>query len=183
MTYAENIVAVFNDATPAEYDEGMRWYGDQYRHAIALSPDDVWRGAGIIAVYSPNNHWDRNIAMATQTLLTGTVRTDYFPNQVEKAQRILDGEFALDVLTGDKERAFCAAIATNGESDIATIDRHAHDIAQGRVFTDNERKIGKRLFRTMVMHYQQAAMEVGIATAQIQAVTWVTWRNRKVAKS
>lgn len=179
MTYAENIVAVFNQATETEYREGMEWYSDQYRHALNLSPSDVWRGAGIIAVYSPNNQWERNIEMATESLITGHARTDYFPNQVAKAQRILDGEYALDVLTGQKERAFCAAIATNGESDIATIDRHAHDIAMGKVFKDSERKIGKRLFTTMVMHYQQAALEVGIATAQIQAVTWVSWRNRK----
>jgi hypothetical protein len=82
-------------------------------------------------------------------------------------------------LNGDKVRAFCSAIADPANSTIATIDRHAHDIAMGRVYQESERKIGKRLFRVMSAHYREAAFEVGISVAQIQAVTWVRWRNEK----
>lgn len=178
MTFAENIVSVFESATDSEYAEGMAWYNNTHDTALRLSPDNVWRGAGVIAAFSPQQKWEQNLAFATRALQTG-IATGHTKMMCEQAQRILDGEHPLDVLGGMKVRAFAAAIATNGESDIATIDRHAHDIAMGRVFTEKERKIGKRLFRTMSEHYRQAALEVGIATAQMQAVTWVVWRNRK----
>lgn len=178
MTYAENVLSVFDRATPAQYDEGMTWYNDTHDMAVTLG-GDAWRGAGVIAAYAANVKWPRTVFMATESLRTGIAYPGYLGNMVWQAQRILDGEHALDVLTGQKVRAFCAAIATNGESDIATIDRHAHDIAIGRVCRDDERKIGKRLFRTMSNHYVQAALEVGVRTAQIQAITWVRWRAEK----
>jgi hypothetical protein len=181
MTYAENIMRVFESATESEYNEGMTWYNEQHDIALALSPDDVWRGAGVIAGYSPNNKWERNLMLATEVLTTGIVRTDYLPVMVPQIQRIMDGEHPLDVFRGQKVRAFTAAIATNGESDIATIDRHAHDVCIGHVTEvgNGKKKIAKSVFNTMVMHYQQAALEAGIKVAQMQAVTWVVWRNRK----
>jgi hypothetical protein len=33
----------------------------------------------------------------------------------------------------------------------------------------------------MVEHYRQASYEAGIMVAQMQAITWVVWRNRKAA--
>lgn len=178
MTYAENIVSVFEQATDYEYEEGMRWYNEAHDIALALSPNDVWRGAGVIAAFSPQQKWEQNLIFATRALESG-IATGHTTMMCGQAQRILNGEHPLDVLGGMKVRAFASAIATNGLSDIATIDRHAHDIAMGRVFTQKERKIGRVLFRTLSMHYQQAAMEIGIATAQMQAITWVVWRNRK----
>lgn len=178
MTFAENILSVYETATDTERIEGMSWYNDTHDLALSLSPNDVWRGAGVIAAYSPIIQWPRTLELATSSLVWGGARADYLPIMVAQAQRIIDGEHPLDVLGGQKVRAFASAIATNGESDIATIDRHAHDIARGRVFPDKERKIGKRLFRVMGMHYQQAALEIGIRTAQLQAITWVSWRNR-----
>lgn len=182
MTFAENIVAVFERATPTELSEGMSWYDDAHALAESLSPGDVWRGAGVIAAFSPNAQWNRTVLLATDSLRTGRARTDYLPVMVAQAQRILDGEPALDVLKGDKVRAFCSAIADPAGSEIATIDRHAHDIAVGRVFSERERKITRKTFRIMSEHYRQASFEVGVSVAQIQAVTWVRWRNEKGIK-
>jgi hypothetical protein len=181
MTYAENIMRVYESATDSEYREGMEWYNNQHDIALSFTPDDVWRGAGIIAAYSPNNEWKRNLYLATQTLITGTPRTDYLPKQVAKVERILNGEPTLDVLRGKKERAFAAAIATNGQSDIATIDRHAHDVCVGRVTDEGKKHIPTKTFNLMVEHYRQASYEAGIMVAQMQAITWVVWRNRKAA--
>jgi hypothetical protein len=94
------------------------------------------------------------------------------------AQRILDGEHTLDVLKGDKTRAFASAIADPAGSMIATIDRHAHDIAMGRVHSDKERKIGKRVFRTLSDAYVEVASMTDHSVAQVQAITWVSWRRR-----
>lgn len=181
MTYAENIVAVYDRATDAERVEGMSWYNDAHDLALSLSPGDPWRGAGVIAAFSPVCPWSRNVTLARNAFETGTA-TGHTAMFNGFAQRILDGEHPLDVLNGDKTRAFCSAIADPAGSEIATIDRHAHDIAMGRVFTDAERKIGKRLFRTMSAHYREAAFEVNLSVAQIQAITWVRWRNEKGVK-
>ena len=177
MTYAENVVACFESATPDEYRAGMTWYNDAHQFALSLD-NDVWRAAGVIAAMSVQKQWDVNVRLAERAYATGKV-TGNFHTMNAQGQRILDGEHPMEVLGGDKVRAFCAAIATDGMSDIAVIDRHAHDIAMGRVFTDATRKIGKRLYRTMAMHYGEAAKEVGVSVNQIQAVTWVRWRNIK----
>lgn len=177
-TYAENILAVYSRATAEDVNEGMSWYCTANALARELSPDDVWRGAGVIAAFSPVCPWKRNVELARNAFATG-IATGHTAVMCGIAQRILDGEHPLDVMNGDKTRAFASAIADPFGSQIATIDRHAHDIAMGRVFTDKERKIGKRIFRIMSAHYREAALDQGISVSQIQATTWVVWRREK----
>lgn len=181
MTFGENIVEVYRRASDTEREAGMAWYNIAHDFALELDPRNVWRAAGVIAALSPNKQWNVNVAIARKSFDTGIV-SGSFGTMNAQGQAILDGAHPLDILNGDKVRSFCQAIATNGNGDIATIDRHAHDIAMGRVFTDKERKIGKRLYRTMAMHYTEAAKEVGISVNQMQAVTWVRWRNEKGLK-
>lgn len=178
MTFGENIVSVYDRATDAEREAGMAWYNIAHDFALSLDPNNVWRAAGVIAALSPNKQWNVNVAIARKSFETGIV-SGSFGVMNSQGQRIFDGEHPLDVLNGDKVRSFCEAIATNGNGTIATVDRHAHDIAMGRVFTEKERKIGKVLYRTMAMHYSEAAKEVGVSVNQIQAITWVRWRNEK----
>ena len=184
MTFAENVVACLERATPQEYADGMAWYSVAHDFARSLD-SDAWRAAGVIAALSAQKEWKLNMRIAARAYETGIV-TGNTGVQNDKAQRILDGSFTPDeilaILNGDKTTQFCSAIATNGESDIAVIDRHAHDIAMGRVFDNKERKIGKRLYRTMAAHYSEAAKECGISVNQIQAITWVRWRNEKGLK-
>jgi hypothetical protein len=181
MTFAENVVACFERATADERWNGMTWYPRAREFAFDLD-SDVWRAAGVIAALSAQKEWRLNMRLASRAYLTGTV-TGNTGVQNAKAQRILDGNYSpgeiLDILNGDKTRQFCSAIATGGNSDIAVIDRHAHDIAMGRVFDNNKRVIGKSLYRRMAMHYSEAAKECGISVAQMQAITWVTWKREK----
>ena len=176
MSHVDNIISTYLRATDAQHDAGMSWYDDTHAFASELSPGDVWRGAGVIAAFSPVCPWPRNVELARNAFLTG-VATGHTAMFCGFAQRILDGELTLDVLKGDKTRAFASAIADPANSTIATIDRHAHDIAMGRIHTDKERKIGKRLFRTLSDAYVESAELVGVSVAQIQAITWVAWRE------
>lgn len=175
MTFAENILSVYESATDSEIMEGTEWYPKVHDIAVDLG-GTAWRGAGVLAAYSPQLHWDTTLEYASESLRTGIAYPAYFGNMVWQAQRIIDGEHPLDVLGGQKVRAFASAIATAGESDLAVVDTHAHNIAMGRVVSNPS--IGKRLFRVMGEHYRQAALEVGIKTSEMQAITWVTWRNR-----
>lgn len=178
-THTGNILSVYGRATDSEREHGTDWYRDAQELAREIADGDVWRGAGVIAALSPRVRWDINIRNARKAFQTGIV-TGHTKAMCAIAQRILDGEFAMDVLKGDKTRAFCAAIATGGESDIATIDRHAHDIAVGHSdFTDDTRNIGKRLYREMAAAYAIAAESAGISVNAMQAITWVVWRREK----
>lgn len=179
--YVDNIIHTYLSGTDDEISEGLHWYDSAHNLALELSPGDVWRGAGVIAAFSPMQKWDINVRNARNAFLTG-VASGHTKAMCSVAQRILDGEPALEVLKGDKTRAFAAAIADPANSTIATIDRHAHDIAMGRVFNEADRKIGKVLFRAMSDSYVEAANLAGISVAQMQAATWVVWRNRKGVK-
>lgn len=177
MTHIDNILSVFLSASEASYREGMTWYDDTNALAREIADGDVWKGAGVIAAFSPVCPWHRNVALARNAFATG-VATGHTTIFCGMAQRILDGEPALSVLKGDKTRAFASAIADPAGSMIATIDRHAHDIAMGRVHTDKERKIGKRVFRTLSDAYVEVANMTEHSVAQVQAITWVSWRKR-----
>ena len=176
--YVNNILATYARATTDEKIEGLNWYSDAHDLARELSPDDVWRGAGVIAALSPMKAWSTNKSLAIRAFDTGVVTGHTGPNNLI-AQRILDGEYPLDVMGGDKTRAFTAAIATNGVTDFVTIDRHAHDVALFMAYTDDTRKIGKRVYREMSAAYTEAADIVGISVCQMQAVTWVAWKRLK----
>jgi len=187
-TYVNNILATYARATDAEVAEGLSWYADAHDLAMEFSPDDVWRGAGVIAALSPMKQWNRkdgspgdNQILARRAFDTGVVTGHTLRNN-RAAQRIIDGEPALTVLNGDKTRAFCAGIATNGTTDMVTIDRHAHDVAMFQVFTDDTRKIGKRVYRDMSLAYTEAAHILGKSACQTQAVTWVAWKRLKREK-
>lgn len=177
----ENILSVYLHASDAHVQSGMDWYSDANALALELSPADAWRGAGVIAAFSPVCPWTRNVKLARMAFETG-IATGHTKVMCSQAQRILDGEHTMDVLKGEKVRAFASAIADPENSTIATIDRHAHDIAMGRRYSDEERNVGKRIFRDLSESYSIASELAGISVAQMQAITWVAWRDRHHVK-
>jgi len=181
MDYAPNIAAVYKRATDSEHAAGLSWYSDAHNLALTLSPNDVWKGAGVIAAFSPLKRWETNVRMAQRAFDTG-IASGHTNLCNGIAQRILDGAHPLDVMRGDKTRSFTQAIATNGNGTIATIDRHAHDIAVGYYSTDKNRNIGKRLYRDMASAYLECADYFGISVNAMQAITWIVWRREKGIK-
>lgn len=184
--YVGNILECYDRATDAERANGGAWYVEAQALAVDMA-GDAWVGAGVLAALSPMQGWDINVRQARRACEAGTALGHspalHTKAMTNLADRILKGEHPLDVLKGDKTRAFAAAIATGGKSDIATIDRHAHDIAVASLdFTDNTRKIGKRLYREMAAAYSEAAAIAGISVNEMQAITWVVWRREKGIK-
>lgn len=179
--YAVNIMSVYRRAWLCEHVNGANWYADAHALALELSPDDVWRGAGVIAALSPLKQWNVNARLARNAFDTG-IATGNIGMHNSIAQAILDGAHPFDVMRGDKTRSFTEAIATAGNGRIATIDRHAHDIAMAQVFTDSTRKIGKRVYRDMAAAYREVADYTGLSVNAIQAITWITWRREKGIK-
>jgi hypothetical protein len=173
IDYAVNIMSVWKRAP--EETRAYDWYGEAQSLASDMAGGDVWRGAGVISALSPRKRWPLNVRIARTSFETG-IAYGNMPMHNAIAQRILDGEFTLDVMRGPKTRSFAIAIATAGNGEIATIDCHAHDIAIGRVCKESERNINKTTYNAMAEAYREVADYLGIAVNRVQSVTWDWWR-------
>jgi hypothetical protein len=106
----------------------------------------------------------------------------------DKAQTILDlqlnREQIVKVLRGNKTIAFFLCIANNGDSDSPCIDGHAYNIWNGTVTNLKEvPSMSDKTFRMIQDAYRDAAKLISEVTglhysaAQVQAITWVTYRR------
>ena len=166
--------------------QGMTWYNRARAHAALLDPNNVSRAAGILAALSPLNSWPQNMHLASE-IYAGKTRIGYLKNGTQKALRIYNGEEPLNVLGGNKVRSFYLNIVGDNSIHTVTVDRHAVDIACGRVCDDKIRSRwagGKRYWLVADMYLRAARIinaEFGteFTGAQIQAITWVWWRKNK----
>lgn len=177
----ENVLSVYNSASADALRDGLSWYLDAHNFAKILDPENVARAAGIIAALSPMNGWENNKNKAALLYRqNGDGDNVGLKTNVAKAIRIYNGEAPLDVLRGDKVRAFYETIL-NPYSAEATpvIDRHAFDIAVGERTDDKTRGMlaRKGMYESFASVYRESARITGIGSAQIQAVTWVAWRE------
>ena len=179
MHYEWNILDVWRKATPEQLDAGMNWYSTARNAALELDPQNVFRAAGIIAALSPMVNWERNLTMARFVYANGHANGLGLGGNCRKAELIFAGNDPLDILGGDKVRAFYQTIADPSHAELVVIDRHAYDIAIGRIHSDSDRKIGKRVYRELSAAYRNAAAIANVMPSQMQAVTWVTHRKAK----
>lgn len=194
---ADNIVKAFDQSTPSERFQGMRWYEDAHRVAWALGGGDVAKGAAVLAAYSPQTAWPVNLFNAARSLAEGRA---YGPGEAmatgamqKTAQRLINGEHPEDVLKTPKVNAFGRLIALGrdhpeDELGQVVVDRHAMSVAAGKrllkedVNGKGERAspIGKDPFYSHVADmYREAAFRISqregeeIAPHQLQAITWL----------
>ena len=179
------IVDVFEQASVQELDEGINWYRDANAFAQTLDPENPARAAGVIAALSPMKAWDDNVRLAVRAYEDGRASGSLGANNA-KATLILHGADPLEVLGGNKVRNFYASIANPEDPEAVCIDRHAFDIAVGRVTNDQSRTaLGRKgVYESFARSYWRAARVIGregyeILPAQLQAVVWVTWRRLK----
>lgn len=172
--YVFNILRTYAAASDADIDNGVAWYPYAKTLATEMCPDNPLQAAGVIAILSARTPWDRNVWLARVSFATGIVPGHMF---TEHAQRMVNGEPALSVLKGDKTRAFAQTVAYGGLHDTTTIDGHAYDIADGKVWGKSRPGIGKRVYRAMDEAYKIAAQVTLFHHTQIQAITWVSHRR------
>lgn len=188
-----HILAVFFQASELELLEGLNWYPiatavcRNIASRYEIEPDTV---AAVIAALSPNNRWERNVRDAESLIRTyfaggefDAVKVSTYSKNKDKAIRILKGEDPLIVLGGNKVRAFYHCVADHDSLDVC-IDGHAFSIWQGqRVPTTQTPKISDKLYAQIAEDYRRAAAVITTVTKtcytarQVQAITWVTWRN------
>jgi hypothetical protein len=192
ITYG-NILAVFFNATDLETINGADWYPTANNAALIMAERysvSLKIAAGVIAALSPNNRWERNLTDADSMIraysIGGHNAADsikvgtYNANKI-KALSILSGDDCLQILGGLKVRAFYDCIV-GGDS--VCIDGHAYAIWKGaRIPTTQTPKITPKIYDSIVADYRQAARVINLilkanySAAQIQAITWTTWRR------
>ena len=179
-----NVLSVYNAASADNVREGLSWYLDAHNYANLLSPNNVAMAAGVIAALSPMMGWDSNKKQAGIAFSRGDAKGLGLSKNCDKANRILAGENPLDVLGGDKVRAFYSTILDPAGFSIPVIDRHAFDIAVGEVTNEKARGTLSRkgVYESFGAVYVDAARIAGIGAPQMQAVTWMEWREMKKRK-
>lgn len=186
-----SILAVFFSASTAELCEGREWYSQANMYACELAFKynvHVETAAGVIAALSPNNRWNRNLIDAEALIKAyvnggnvDDVKVSTFNKNKAKAVSILEGTSPLDALGGRKVRAFYLCIMYE---DAVCVDGHAYSIWLGqRVATTKTPSISAKLYEQIADDYRKATAQINTITgqhltpAQVQAVTWVVWRN------
>ena len=185
-----NVLSVYNNASAHSLRTGLSWYNDAHNFARLVGggrPHHVARNAGIIAALSPLNGWNNNKRVAAK-LISQRGRIVIGPDgsngiglsmNVNKAIRIYNGEEPLDAHGGTKVRAFYETILDPTGDNNPVIDRHAFDIAVGKRTPDSAKKViaSDKGYSRFAMVYREAAEIAGIGASQMQAITWVAWRE------
>jgi hypothetical protein len=182
----DNVLSVYRRASFDAFSFGMTWYDDANAVARDLGGDRFHRAAGVIAALSPMNRWPNNKAMAYRFFerkglieFKGTKNGIGIGANVRKAIAIYNGEDALDILGGDKVRAFYLTILDPNAINNPVIDRHAFDIAVGMRTNDKIRGLlnNKGQYDRFSNAYVEAATIANISACQMQAITWEQWRS------
>lgn len=171
----DNIVHSYLRATDAMVADGMTWYPRARDFCLTLD-QDLNRAAAIVAVISANTSWKANQTLA-RGVYQGNLRVG-FGDKVRKVTRIMAGESPESVVSGQKVTSFYRCIINPDENMPAVIDRHAFDIAVGIKHGDKRPSMGKRSYVEFQNAYAEAAALAGITVPQLQAITWVEWKER-----
>lgn len=176
------ITALYRSATLEQRMAGAEWYPIAAKEAETMSTAygiSMVAASGILAALSPLLSWELNVRYA-HVIASGADSAPCLSSNVAKAVRIRNGEMPLDVLGGDKVRAFYAAIVSHGRDGMAVIDRHAVAVTVGHVVGDKDRArlVGtpKRYAELSAM-YARAAAALGTSVHDVQATTWCVWRD------
>lgn len=191
-----HIAGMLQLASIADIAEGKHWYQRAYDLAVQLihayQPLTLGQAIGVIAALSPNNKWHRNCQDAERLIKAWHVGADLmsvkvctFNNNKQKAIAILespDSEAIESILNGRKVVAFYRSIS--GYKDAVCVDGHAYAVFIGeRIPTTKTPKLSAGLYDAIARSYilvSERSVELcghQLTPAQVQAVTWVTYRR------
>jgi hypothetical protein len=157
--------------------EGLYWYAEAYDKCEVLAKEyglSLEQSIGIVAVLSPKCPWDKNIFNAT-VVITGSGTPTALGANIKKANRILNGEPPLSVLSGNKVRSFYFNILRRGFDSNVTIDTHILRVIGRPSFTP---KPG--VYNQIVEAFRTVGKWVGYSPAQVQSVVWCYARKNVV---
>lgn len=169
-----NITRKFRSATEVQLSAGRDWYPSAHLLALMIADGDAVTGAGVIAALSANKSWPENKRLARIALETGEPR-GHVGDALRKAGLILSGVHPSEVLPmQSKTGQFFRCIADPTDAEAVCVDRHAHDVAVGRVYGNADRGLSSvSRYSALADAYRVAAEELGELPQTVQAVTWV----------
>ena len=178
-TLVKHIVWAFNHATLEEKAEGIDWYFTANKVAAGLAElhgISVKKTSLVISALSPATDWDKNVIDAGNFIEDTNAVVSTYGNNKRIAARALSGE--VEELNGKKTRAF-AKLIENPYADEVVIDRHAISVALGHKSDDTERRYyASTGYDLMVGAYHAAAVKLNLKASELQAIVWVSYRNR-----
>lgn len=177
-----NILAVYNQATPEEKDYWGRWYHHAHSDVQELAKKyniDFQVAAGVAAVLSPGCTWKVNLMGAERTIEgaeDGAIPC--YNANIAKAREILAGADPVSKVTGPKVSVFLQSLLNPSAVDKEMVlDGHAINIwrgtkraLQGLPTPRTEER------RQMIADYGEAAKQLGVSTQSVQAVTWYIFK-------
>jgi len=194
---ADNLVHGYKDVTPAERNQGLRWYADGHRLAWALGGGDAELGAKVLSAYSPRTGWPLNMFNAARSLAEGKALGPgegvIMGAHQKAADAAMKGGDIDSVFPSPKTNAFARLLALGEDHPEdplgqVVIDRHALSAAAGKRLR-KEHVEGKGEFRSpigdrrMYEHvadqYRSAARQISeqegeeISPHQLQAMLWL----------
>lgn len=194
-----HIAAMLSSASESDLAQGMTWYARAEAVAVKLAHTygiTFHQAVGVIAALSPNNKWKRNCADAANLIRAyvrghdpATVKVSTFHPNKRKALSILQSptqELISQILLGkDGRKVQAFFLSITGRHDAVCVDGHAYAIWKGqRIPTTKTPKLGARLYATIARAYclvadrSESLCGVKLTPAQVQAVTWVTYRRQ-----
>lgn len=153
---------------------GRAWYAlaratvHAYAAEFGANPCTV---AGIIAALSPRQTWAQNLKMARACLARDAAGLRGLGDPIRKACAIRDGAQPLDILRGDKVRAFYRAIC--GESTAVVLD-----VWMLRAAGFTGAKPTPKQYADIAEVLTRDALTAGEAPADFQAIVWCQIRGR-----
>ena len=133
----------------------------------------------VLAALSPKKSWKENKRLAWNFIVNG-VHTGHTKVNIEKAKAcldVIDDTKVLEILNGEKTKAFYLNMLYPHRNTGVTIDRHAVEIALGKVIPDHSMTV--RQYQFFERCYIMAANKIDLLPHQLQAVTWEYWREYK----
>ena len=191
----QNILLVYNMATPEEIAEGIIWYRKAYLDCRKIGITHMVSThtvVGVVSALSPNNKWERNIVNADELIgayINGdgidSIKVSTYHKMKQKAWSILwkmpTKDEVMTILNGQKITCFFQSIMGD---DVCTVDGHARNIYYGQRegLTDPKTNIGKKEYATIQQAYIDAGKRIKVngqhlKAYEIQAITWVVWRR------
>lgn len=187
-TVTRRVKAWAERASDREREEGLRWYEEAMQFADYLSITfNVSKvvAAGVISALSPNNRWERNKIDAfnlIQAYRDGRTMDDVsvctYTNNKRRAWGILSGDAEM-LRKARKTHAFALNVGAMDES-VVTIDKW---MLRAFVTTSLKPKdvptsCTPVQYDRLSAHFCKVARGMGYKPYELQAIIWVTIRNR-----
>jgi len=181
---ANRILKWYHLATKEQVIQGLHWYNDAHALAVDLAHEydvSVLQAAQVIANLSPQKQWETNkleaSAIFNQHFNGMAPSFGYFASQrvIAECHCIMAGTWLIPS-SRIKTYSFADNIAYLSNSPEVTIDRHALRVAYDDTSTKID-KVGINAYKYARQAYRRAAVSIGIEAFQLQAITWVTYKQ------